>query len=230
MQIEGDPDSPISRGRLCPKGAASEKPRQQPAAGDQGPLPPAARHRVGGARPRHGDGHDRRAVIATRARDLGGPRRRRRPEPHARARFLGGATLDTEENYLIKKCFTALARSRSRTRRAYDTAPRSPVWDLVRRGGATTFQQDLQNSDCIVIMGSNMADSTRWASSGCRGQGARGAGLSRRSALHAHQRHGGPARAAARRHRHRLPGRRDQPHPQHRPRVPRVRQHFTNGR
>src|SRR5947199_6468633 len=24
-QIEGDPDSPVSRGRLCPKGAASEK-------------------------------------------------------------------------------------------------------------------------------------------------------------------------------------------------------------
>src|ERR671938_859706 len=26
------------------------------------------------------------------------------------------------------------------------------------RGGATTFQQDLANSDCIVIMGSNMAE------------------------------------------------------------------------
>jgi formate dehydrogenase major subunit len=26
------------------------------------------------------------------------------------------------------------------------------------RGGATTFQQDLQNSDCIVVMGSNMAE------------------------------------------------------------------------
>jgi len=26
------------------------------------------------------------------------------------------------------------------------------------RGGATTFQQDLQNSDCIVIQGSNMAE------------------------------------------------------------------------
>ncbi|MGO2863510.1 MAG: formate dehydrogenase, partial [Brevibacterium sp.] len=25
VQIEGDPDSPISRGRLCPKGAASEQ-------------------------------------------------------------------------------------------------------------------------------------------------------------------------------------------------------------
>jgi formate dehydrogenase major subunit len=26
------------------------------------------------------------------------------------------------------------------------------------RGGATDFPQDLQNSDCIVIMGSNMAE------------------------------------------------------------------------
>src|SRR3977135_4036486 len=25
VQIEGDPDSPVSRGRLCPKGSASEK-------------------------------------------------------------------------------------------------------------------------------------------------------------------------------------------------------------
>ena len=30
--------------------------------------------------------------------------------------------------------------------------------DLVGRGGATGFQQDLQNADCIVIMGSNMAE------------------------------------------------------------------------
>jgi formate dehydrogenase major subunit len=26
------------------------------------------------------------------------------------------------------------------------------------RGGATTFQQDLQNADCILIIGSNMAE------------------------------------------------------------------------
>jgi len=26
------------------------------------------------------------------------------------------------------------------------------------RGAATTFQEDLQNSDCILIMGSNMAE------------------------------------------------------------------------
>ena len=30
--------------------------------------------------------------------------------------------------------------------------------DQVRRGGATSFQQDLANADCIVIMGSNMAE------------------------------------------------------------------------
>jgi formate dehydrogenase major subunit len=26
------------------------------------------------------------------------------------------------------------------------------------RGGATTFQQDIQNSDCMLSMGSNMAE------------------------------------------------------------------------
>src|SRR5581483_8385334 len=30
IQLEGDPDSPISRGRLCPKGAATEKLANQP--------------------------------------------------------------------------------------------------------------------------------------------------------------------------------------------------------
>ena len=49
-------------------------------------------------------------VIAARARHLGG---RGRPGPARCNRtrgfaFLGGATLDTEENYLIKKLFTAL--------------------------------------------------------------------------------------------------------------------------
>ena len=109
-QIEGDPDSPISRGRLCPKGSASQEPRQQPAARDEGQVPAPARHRVGGPRPRDGDGHDRRPRSSrTRARDVGGRRRRRPAAATARSgwRVLGGATLDTEENYLIKKCFTA---------------------------------------------------------------------------------------------------------------------------
>ena len=44
------------------------------------------------------------------------------------------------------------------------------------RGGATTFQQDLQNSDCIVIMGSNMAENHpvgfQWAME-AKGRGAK---------------------------------------------------------
>ena len=41
IQIEGDPDSPISRGRLCPKGSASKNLVTSAAARDHGALPPA---------------------------------------------------------------------------------------------------------------------------------------------------------------------------------------------
>jgi hypothetical protein len=58
-QIEGSPDSPISRGRLCPKG------QREQAAGD-GRRPRSRRcgtarrtAPVGGSRPRYRDGHDR---------------------------------------------------------------------------------------------------------------------------------------------------------------------------
>ena len=111
IQIEGDPDSPISRGRLCPKGSASEQLREQPRARVPGQVPASPRHGVGGARPRDGHGHDRRPGGGRPGRDLGGARE---GDPHARlARtrglaFYGGATLDSEENYLIKKLFTAL--------------------------------------------------------------------------------------------------------------------------
>jgi formate dehydrogenase major subunit len=108
IQIEGDPDSPISRGRLCPKGAASESLVNSPL-------------RVTTVRYRRPYGTawedleletamdmiaDR--ILATRAQtwedsdDDGRPLRRT-----LGLAFLGGATLDTEENYLIKKCFTA---------------------------------------------------------------------------------------------------------------------------
>jgi len=102
-QIEGDPDSPISRGRLCPKGSASKSlvtsPLRQttvlyrrPFATGWEPLDlPTAMDMIA----------DR--VIAARRetwdeslhRTLG-------------IASLGGATLDNEENYLIKKLFTAM--------------------------------------------------------------------------------------------------------------------------
>ncbi len=108
-QIEGDPDSPISRGRLCPKGAASE----------QLVNSPLREQRVRYRRP-HGTGWEsiplERAmdmiadrVIETRARTW----EDRDPDGRPLNRTLGiaslgGATLDNEENYLIKKLFTAL--------------------------------------------------------------------------------------------------------------------------
>jgi formate dehydrogenase major subunit len=108
IQIEGDPDSPVSRGRLCPKGAASK----------QLVTGPSREDKVKYRRP-HGTGWEELdldvamdmitdRVIATRAatwQDIEGDKIYRRTLGFA---SLGGATLDNEENYLIKKLFTAL--------------------------------------------------------------------------------------------------------------------------
>jgi formate dehydrogenase major subunit len=102
-QIEGDPASPISRGRLCPKGAATKSlvtsplretrvKYRRPFAREWESLPlDEAMDRIA----------DR--VIASRAATW---------EPALRRTLgiasLGGATLDNEENYLLKKLFTGL--------------------------------------------------------------------------------------------------------------------------
>ena len=109
VQIEGDPASPVSRGRLCPKGSASEQLVNSP-----GRVTKVRYRRPGGT-----DWEDldldtavdmiADRVVETRARtwqdvdDQG--RKVRRTLGFA---SLGGATLDNEENYLIKKLFTAL--------------------------------------------------------------------------------------------------------------------------
>jgi len=109
VQIEGDPASPISRGRLCPKGSASlgyvKSPlretkvkyrRPYGTAWEELPLDTAMELIA-----------DR--VLATRdatweeADADGNPTRRTLGIAN-----LGGATLDNEENYLIKKLMTSL--------------------------------------------------------------------------------------------------------------------------
>jgi len=109
VQIEGDPDSPVSRGRLCPQGSASEQfvngdrrvttvkyRRAHGIAWEDLPLERAMDMIV-----------DR--IVDTRERtwqiDDENGRRVNRTLGFA---SLGGATLDNEENYLIKKLFTAL--------------------------------------------------------------------------------------------------------------------------
>jgi formate dehydrogenase major subunit len=108
VQIEGDPDSPVSRGRLCPKGSAS----LQLTTGS------ARRYEVLYRRPHGTDwevlGLDEAMdmiadrVIAARRDgwqwEVDGKQVRRT----LGFASLGGATLDNEENYLIKKLFTAL--------------------------------------------------------------------------------------------------------------------------
>ncbi len=108
IQIEGDADSPVSRGRLCPKGSAS----LQLTTGS------ARRHGVLYRRP---GGTDWEELSLDRAMDMIADRvidaRRKGWEWESDGKrvrrtlgfaSLGGATLDNEENYLIKKLFTAL--------------------------------------------------------------------------------------------------------------------------
>jgi formate dehydrogenase major subunit len=72
---------------------------------------------------------------------------------------LGGATLDNEENYLIKKLFTALGVIQIENQaRVCHSSTVVGLGTSFGRGGATTFLQDLQHSDCIVIEGSNFAE------------------------------------------------------------------------
>ena len=108
-QIEGDPDSPISRGRLCPKGAASRNFVQSP----------LREYRVKYRRPYAEEWEDLDLdtavdMIADRLIETRNETWEDENENGAHLHrtlgfaHLGGATLDNEENYLIKKFFTAM--------------------------------------------------------------------------------------------------------------------------
>ena len=108
IQIEGDPDSPISRGRLCPKGSASEQLVNSPGRQTQ------MLYRAPGAsewQPLELDtAIDMIADRFLESRRRGWQDADEDGRPLRRTMgiaSLGGATLDNEENYLIKKLFTA---------------------------------------------------------------------------------------------------------------------------
>jgi formate dehydrogenase major subunit len=107
--IEGDPGSPISRGRLCPKGSASRSLVTSP-------------ERLQRCLYRRPHGTEWEPIELDRAMDMIADRvieTRRRTWEQADAdgnplnrtmgiAHLGGATLDNEENYLIKKLYMGL--------------------------------------------------------------------------------------------------------------------------
>ena len=109
VDIEGNPRSPINQGTLCPKGAASRQLVQQP-----GRLTKVRYRRPGGTEWEEIGLEQAMDMIAARvieARENGWQDTERhgwRVNRTLGFAHLGGATLDNEENYLIKKLFTAM--------------------------------------------------------------------------------------------------------------------------
>lgn len=107
ISIEGDPQSPISRGHLCPKGADTYELHTHP-------------ERLKKVKYRAPHSREWQEIDLERAMDIVADRvweTRDRSFQETRdgeslmqttaMAHLGGATLDIEENYLIKKLFTA---------------------------------------------------------------------------------------------------------------------------
>ncbi len=109
VDIEGNPRSPINQGTLCPKGSASRQLIQQP-----GRLTKVKYRRPGGTEWEELELETAMDMIADRviaARENGWQETDNegfRVDRTMGFAHLGGATLDNEENYLIKKAFTAM--------------------------------------------------------------------------------------------------------------------------
>ena len=106
ISIEGDPQSPVSRGHLCPKGADSYQLLTHPHRATK------VLHR----RPRSSEWEEieletamdmvAERVWESRERTFVETKDDRAVMNTTAVAHLGGATLDNEENYLIKKLFT----------------------------------------------------------------------------------------------------------------------------
>jgi formate dehydrogenase major subunit len=109
VQVEGDPDSPISRGRLCPKGSATRGLSTSPSR-----LSKVRYRRPYGTAWEELDLETAMEMIAERVvttREATWEATSKEGKPLNRTMgmaSLGGATLDNEENYLMKKLYTAL--------------------------------------------------------------------------------------------------------------------------
>ena len=159
VQIEGDPDAPHSRGRLCPKGSAT----LQLTTG-------SSREQHVLYRPPHATEWQRLdletamdmvadRVVATRREGWEWERDDRRVRRCMSIAALGGATLDNEENYLIKKLLTALGIIQIENQaRVCHSSTVVGLGTSFGRGASSTLPGDLQNSDLIVLEGSNMAE------------------------------------------------------------------------
>jgi formate dehydrogenase major subunit len=107
ISIEGDPESPISRGRLCPKGSDTFELHTHPAR-----LTKIKYRRPFSMKWEYLDRETAMDMVAdrvweTRERTFHETKDGQSLMQTTAIAHLGGATLDVEENYLIKKLFAA---------------------------------------------------------------------------------------------------------------------------
>src|SRR5262249_855892 len=105
ISIEGDPASPLSEGHLCPKGAASYELLTHAARATKVKYRPPFATEWQDLDPDKALDMIADRVWTARMRDLEWDRNGLPLRQCATVAHLGGATLDNEENYLIKKLF-----------------------------------------------------------------------------------------------------------------------------
>ncbi len=159
IQIEGDPDAPHSRGRLCPKGSATKQlvtgsSREEHVLHRRPHSTEWERLDLDTAMEMIAD-----RVVKTRAEGFEWEAEDKQVRRCMSIAALGGATLDNEENYLIKKLFTGLGVIQVENQaRICHSSTVVGLGTSFGRGASSTLPGDLQNSDLIVLQGSNMAE------------------------------------------------------------------------
>ena len=160
VQIEGDPDSPISRGRLCPQGLGLAPAARHPRARDEGPVPPRRTARtweeldLDTAMDMIAD-----RVIATRDAHVGGRRRGGHRRTDARLRPPRRRDARQRGELPHQEVLLGAGRGADREPGPHMTLQHGPrSGDLVRARRRHHVPAGPRQPDCIVIMGSNMAE------------------------------------------------------------------------
>lgn len=162
INVEGDPRSSVNEGRQCPKGASTFALNDNPYRSIQ-PL-----YRAPGAKEWKKVSLEwmvnevAKRIWETRARGFVEKDESTGITVNncANIGFIGGSANDNEECYLFRKLFTGglgILPVENSARYCHSTtvAALSPTFGF---GACTNPPRDLVNSDCILIMGSNMAE------------------------------------------------------------------------
>ena len=162
IDVEGDPRSAVNEGRLCPKGSSTY------ALNDNPYRKVKPMYRAPGSD--HWEEVTLDWMLDTVAKRIWDTRNKGFVEKDpatgitvnncANIGFIGGSANDNEECYLFRKLFTGglgILPVENSARYCHSTtvAALSPTFGF---GACTNPPRDLLNSDCILIMGSNMAE------------------------------------------------------------------------